>query len=168
MSRKVKYTVAFRKHCVDLVLKEHRSILSVSKAHQLHHSTLHRWILAYQAKGFKGLLPKKTKQYSPTFKLKILKKIADENLSMESVCMVYDIGGSSVIRNWKERYNLLGLEGLKDKPKGRQSSMTKRSPKTKKPLTKEEQLIAENKSLKAELDLLKKLHALAQAKKKKL
>lgn len=168
MSRKVKYTIEFRKYCVDLVLKEHRSILSVSREHQFHHSILHRWLLAYQAKGFGGLLPKKTKRYSPTFKLKILKKIADENLSMESICMFYDIGGSAVIRNWKERYNLLGLEGLKDKPKGRQSTMSKRSPRKKKPQTKEEQLIAENKSLKAELDLLKKLHALAQTKKKKL
>lgn len=61
-----------------------------------------------------------------------------------------------------------GVKGLEKDGRGRGRSMKKKFQKsTKRPLSREEELLQENESLKAELALLKKLRALAQAKKKK-
>jgi transposase len=59
----------------------------------------------------------------------------------------------------------LGASGLNDKPKGRPKSMAYKRAKKKssKPLTREEELLFENESLRAQVDYLKKLQALIQA-----
>jgi transposase len=165
MSRKLKYTFEFKKECIDLIIRNHQTCLSVSKEKGLHKSILERWLMRYKTYGYVGLLPKKNNSYSVAFKLKVLNHITKDHLSVRQACIVYDIGSESVILNWRRRYKSLGLEGLKDKPKGRRSPMSKSKIPNKKsrPLTREEELLIENKSLKAELALLKKLHALAQA-----
>ncbi|MGY6647678.1 transposase [Wenyingzhuangia sp. IMCC45574] len=168
MSRKVKYTFEFKRKCVLLFFKEHQSVISICKELKLHHSIVYRWCQQYEKDGLQGLLPKQTKHYSPSFKLNVLQAIDRENLSMAEASLIFNIGGDSVIHNWRVRYNSLGLEGLQDKPKGRPIGMkTKHTRSKSKPLTKEEELLKENQSLKAELDLLKKLHALAQTREKK-
>ncbi len=85
---------------------------------------------------------------------------------MRQASLKYAIPNCSVVYNWLQKYRQKGVVSLRTTNLGRpKKTMTK---KVNKSLTKEEQLLEENKSLKAELDLLKKLHALTQAKKKRL
>ena len=61
------------------------------------------------------------------------------------------------------------MKGLKPKPKVRAKSMDnfkRKKRKSDKPLTREEELLLENESLRCELEYLKKLQALIQAEEK--
>ena len=165
MERKVKYTYDFKLCCVEEVLKHHRSAESVANAHGFAKSNLVRWISFYGKYGVKGLQPRPTQSYDAVFKLKVLSTIKEKFLSLNEACLSFNIPNSSTIVSWQKRYNKLGASGLNDKPKGRPKSMAYKRAKKKsnKPLTREEELLLENESLRAQVDYLKKLQALIQA-----
>jgi transposase len=66
---------------------------------------------------------------------------------------------------WRDEHSKGGVASILNKPRGRPKIMEykRAKKKSKKPLTREEELLLENESLRAELDLLKKLQALIQA-----
>ena len=165
MYRKVKFSIELKKECMSLIFLKHRSVMSVSKEKGVSVRLLGRWKNLYEQKGITGLIPKKTKIYSPDFKLKVLNIISRDTISLEQACIDFDIGSSATIVNWQRCYKSNGFIGLQNKPKGRVSTMKSKSLKKKlaPSLTREEELLQENKSLKAELDYLKKLQALVQA-----
>ncbi|MDA9069815.1 transposase [Algibacter sp.] len=164
MGRKVKYTYEFKLRCVKQVLNNHQTVEDVSKLYGCHHTTLHDWIRFYEKYGKKALLPKKNKVYSVPFKLKVLKAIDKDLLSFSQACLEFNIPTKSVIIKWQRNYKKEGIIGLNHKPRGKPKSMQFKRAKKKsnKPLTREEELLLENESLRAELDLLKKLQALIQ------
>ena len=91
--------------------------------------------------------------------------IEEKDISLIDACLIFKIPSQCTILNWQRKYAKEGLAGLKPKPKGRPRSMNfkRKQRKTDKPLTREEELLLENESLRAENDLLKKLQALIQA-----
>jgi transposase len=165
MERKVKYSYEFKLKCVQEVLKKNRTNQSVSKEHGFDESNLRRWIGFYQKYGSKGLEPRGYQSYNAVFKLKVLQAIEKKSLSLSEACLSFNIPTGSVIVNWQKRFEKLGYLGLENKPKGRPRSMTYKRAKKKsnKPLSREEELLLENESLRAENELLKKLQALIQA-----
>tara|TARA_R110002050_G_scaffold285852_1_gene435720 strand:+ start:1676 stop:2194 length:519 start_codon:yes stop_codon:yes gene_type:complete len=168
MGRKVKYSYEFKLRCVKEVLNHHQTVKSVSESNGFHHTTLHDWVRAYETFGKKGLVPRKTKKYSLEFKHQVLESIKKDALSLSQACMKFNIPTKSVIIGWQRKYKYLGVMGLSDKPKGKPGIPLKRArKKSNKPLTREEELLLENESLRAELDLLKKLEALIQAEQNK-
>ena len=155
MERKVKYDYAFKLECVELVLKKHYSCELVSKQKGPNKSNINKWVKFYKQYGRTGLLPKKNQNYSPDFKLK--------------ACLKFNITSESVIIKWQKDFTTFGIAGLQSKPKGRPKSMSdykRKKRKTDKPLTREEELLLENESLRCELEYLKKLQALIQAEEK--
>jgi transposase len=164
MSRKVKYNYDFKLRCVKQVLNHHQTVDAVSKLNGCHHTTLHDWIRFYEKFGKKGLLPRKNTTYSLPFKLKVVKAIDKDLLSFSQACLKFNIPTKSVVMNWHHNYKKEGIIGLNHKPRGKPKSMQFKRAKKKsnKPLTREEELLVENESLRAELDLLKKLQALIQ------
>jgi len=169
MERKVKYDYAFKLECVELVLKQHYSKEYVSKTKGPDESNIRKWISFYQSYGKIGLLPRKNNSYSLDFKLKVLKTIQKESLSLRESCLRFNIPDSAIIVKWKRDFANFGLEGLKPKPKGRPKSMSnykRKKSKSDKPLTREEELLLENEALRCELEYLKKLQALIQAEEK--
>lgn len=165
MRKKERFSLELKKECLDLILLEHYSICRVSKEKSVSRRVLNYWLTLYQQKGLEGLLPKKTKTFTASFKFKVITAIAEQGISVDQACIDFDIGSRATILNWQKRYNSSGLLGLQDKSKGRPKQMKRKVTKQEsdKLLTKEE-LLLENESLKAELDYLKKLHALVQAK----
>ena len=166
MERKVKYDYAFKLECVELVLKKHYSNLYVSKLKGLDESNIRNWVSSYKNHGEFGLIPRKNQSYSVDFKLKVLKTIKKETLSMKESCLRFNIPTKSIIIKWKKDFANFGLEGLKPKQRGRPISMSdykRKKRKSDKPLTKEEELLKENERLRCENALLKKLDALIQA-----
>lgn len=167
MYRKVKFSLEFKKECLDLIALDNDSIVSISRKKGVSSRLLSRWKLIYEQKGIQGLIPKKTRSYPASFKLGVLEYVSNTGISVDQACVDFNIGSCASIINWQKQYKDLGFVGLQNKPKGRPSIMKHKltTKKTKKSLTREQELLEENTSLRAELDYLKKLEALIQAKK---
>lgn len=164
MSRKVKYSYEFKLRCVKQVIERHKTVALVSQLNGFHHTTLHGWIRFYQHYGKNGLKPRKNKKHSLEFKLKVLESMKQDALSLSQTCLKFNIPSKSMIMGWDRSFKKSGIVGLDNKPRGKPKPMQfkRAKKKSKKPLTREEELLLENESLRAELDLLKKLQALIQ------
>ena len=82
MERKVNYDYGFKLACVKLVLEKHYSCNYVSNQKGLKRSNLRKWIGFYKEYGAIGLLFRKNQSYSLGFKLKVLKAIDKDVLSL--------------------------------------------------------------------------------------
>jgi transposase len=169
-TRKRKYSYQFRLRCVEAVLKGKRSCREVAREKGFEESNLRLWIGFYEAYGKSGLKRSGNQKYSLSFKLGVLSAIAKEHLSIRSAAVRFNIPSESVIVSWQKMFREKGEMGLIAKPKGRPIKMKepikRKRRKSSKPLTREEALLQENEYLRAENELLKKLQALAQMKKK--
>jgi transposase len=166
MERKVKYDYTFKLECVELVLKKHYSDGYVSKLKQIPRWNIRKWVSFYTTYGDIGLLPRINQSYSAEFKLKVLKTLEKESLSLMETGIRFNIPNISIISKWKKDFANFGIEALQPKSKGRPISMSdykRKKTKSDKPLTIEEELLKENERLRCENELLKKLHALVQA-----
>ena len=169
MERKVKYDYAFKLECVKLVLEKHYSCNYVSNQKGVNESNIRKWVGFYRQYGCIGLLPRNNQSYSVSFKLKVLKAIDKDLLSLRDSIIRFNIPDAAIIVKWKKDFANFGLVGLQQKPRGRPKSMdTKKRKKRKsdKPLTREEELLLEIEALRCENELLKKLQALIQAEEK--
>lgn len=166
MERKVKYSYTFKLKCVKLVLEQHYSCCAVSKEKGPNESNIRKWVGFYKKYGKQGLLPRKNQSYSVDFKLKVLKSIDKDFLSLREVCLKFNIPDASIIIKWQRDFTKFGLEGLQSKPRGKPNIMSdfkRKKRKSNKPLTREEELLQEIEMLRCENDVLKKLQALIQA-----
>jgi transposase len=165
MERKVKYDYEFKVQCVQEALKNYDSVAAIAKQNKISRTNLRKWISFYQKYGYEGLFDKKNQNYSADFKLRVLNTIEEKGISLNDACLIFNIPSQCTVLNWQRKYAKEGLAGLKPKPKGRPRSMNfkRKQRKTDKPLTREEELLLENESLRAENELLKKLQALIQA-----
>jgi transposase len=169
MERKVRYDAAFKLECVKLVLEKHYSCNYVSKQKGLNESNIRKWVRFYKQYGSIGLLPRKNQSYSVAFKLKVLKVIDNNSLSLRAASVKFNIPDTSIIVKWKKDFTTFGLVGLQPKTRGRPTFMDtnkRKKRKSDKPLTREEELLLENEALRCENELLKKLQALIQAEEK--
>jgi transposase len=170
MCKRRKYDYEFRLQCVEAVLKGRRSVRTVAKEQGIEHSNLRLWLGFYESYGKPGLVPRMKRRYDASFKLTVLKTITQEFLSLREACVRFNIPSESVIINWRKAYESEGSSGLIAKPKGRPPKMKppikRKAKKSVQPLTREEELLIENEYLRAENELLKKLQALAQTKRK--
>jgi transposase len=93
-----------------------------------------------------------------------VKAIDKDLLSFSQASLKFNIPTKSVVMNWYNNSKKEGIIGLNHKLRGKPKSMQFKRAKKKsnKPLTREEELLVENESLRAELDLLKKFQALIQ------
>jgi transposase len=166
MERKVKYDYAFKLECVKLVLEKHYSCSSVCNQKGLERSNLQKWIGFYKQYGSIGLVSRKNQSYSVNLKLKVLKAIEKDLLSLRDASIKFNIPDTGIIVKWKKDFSNFGLAGLQPKTKGRPKSMNqnkRKKRKSDKPLTREEELLLEIEALRCENELLKKLQALIQA-----
>ncbi|WP_339561080.1 IS3 family transposase [Pseudomonas sp. EA_65y_Pfl1_P113] len=88
----------------------------VAHRHGVNASSLRKWIAAYQALGTAGLKSKRKKNYSPEFKLNVLQRMREEELSYRQVAALFDIRKSDIIGEWERRYDEGGLEALSRQP----------------------------------------------------
>ena len=96
------------------------------------------------------------KRYSAEFKKYVIETMRAENLSYSETARRFDVNGYHQIQDWERIYLTYGPEGFQVERRGRASK--ERAPKLNKQV--EEDLIAENQRLRAEVDYLKKLNAL--------
>ena len=170
MFKRKKYDYEFRLQCVEAVLEGKGSVKSIAKENGIEHSSLRLWLGFYEVYGKQGLASRAKQHYNAGFKLMVLKAIDKELLSLRAACVRFNIPSESVIINWRRSYDSQGESGLIAKQKGRPVKMKapikRKAKKPAQPLTREEELMKENEYLRAENELLKKLQALVQTKKK--
>lgn len=144
---------------------------AVAQRHGLtSHSMVERWVRLYRLHGEAGLR-KKFSKYSVDYKLSVLRHMWDNRLSITQTAIEFDIRGDSLVGTWARAYRSEGMRALAPRPRGRPKPMT--APNTSKPdlaadddKRSREELLAEVNHLRMELEYVKKLHALVQARKK--
>lgn len=170
MYKRNKYDYKFRLRCVKEVLKGKQSVSAIAKGKGVDRANLRLWLGFYERYGKTGLKPRCKQDYDAAFKQKVLATINKGLISLREACFRFNIPSESVIISWRKAYEQDGEPGLIAKPKGRPPKMdkpNKRKPrKSTNPLSREEELLKENELLKAQNELLKKLHALVQAEQK--
>ena len=126
-------------------------------------SPLQTWVRTYQTQGVLGLRRRKKKEaYSVQFKLDTVQFMLETGASYRETAVQFNLNNHSLITRWMKEFRAEGIEGLKEKTKGR-PSMSKKPSKQKKyeekKLTREEELERENELLRLENSYLKKLKA---------
>jgi len=100
--------------------------------------------------------------YTGAFKQKVVEDLRENKLSYSEAMTKFGVAGKMAIQHWERIYLEEGPEGLYIERRGRASAANGirkgRPPKLGKKI--EEDLIAENQRLRAEVDYLKKLNAL--------
>ena len=96
------------------------------------------------------------KRYTPEFKRTVVETLREEHLSIREVMRRFEISDHGIIERWERIYLEEGPEGLAVERRGRKSSGRPKKLTGKA----EEDLIAENQRLRAEIDYLKNLQAL--------
>ncbi|MDP3533955.1 MAG: IS3 family transposase [Halomonas sp.] len=158
-----KYSEAFKLSVVQSYLEGQQGYQGLAKQYGLDHATIRRWFKSYEQHGLNGL-QKKFSHYSAEFKLSVLQRMRQEDLSALQATTLFDIrGGTSVVRRWERQYYEGGFQALEPKPRGRPTKMPTTEP-PKAPLLQAEkssleQVLKENEYLRAEVAYLKKLRA---------
>lgn len=96
------------------------------------------------------------KRYTPEFKRTVVETMRAEHLSLNETMRRFEINDKGIIQRWERIYLEEGPEGLAVERRGRKS--TGRPARMSKAV--EEDLIAENQRLRAEIAYLKNLQAL--------
>lgn len=136
---------------------------TLSKIYGVNKTSASKWIYVYKAFGMDGLLNMGSarKTYDYETKLAAAQAHVDEGKSIQEVMAEFGIKSMSRLQQWCKAYNAGDLESLKPKPKGRPKGSVKKPKKTE---TELERLRAENERLRCELEVEKRLNALADAK----
>ena len=121
------------------------------------------WVRAYKEFGSEGIQKKQIKQVHPVqFKLTVLNFMKRTGASYRDTMIEFKMNNPSVIANWHRKFLDEGVEGLKEKKKGR-PPMTKdkntNSNNKERIVSREEELERENELLRLEITYLKKLRA---------
>ncbi|MFD2639572.1 transposase, partial [Piscibacillus salipiscarius] len=112
---------------------------------------IRKWVDAYKALGEDGLRRKRsTTVYPVQFKLDVLNFIRQTGASYKETAIEFKLNNPSLIAIWLKTFSNEGIEGLKEKPKGRPPMSGKRKTKQskqEKAMSREEQLERENELL---------------------
>ncbi len=166
MKRKTrnKFSIKEKERIVLSVIEEGSdSYHSIARKYNTSHRLVSLWVDSYKVHGKSGLSFKNDLSYTGEFKLKLLKEMNSEGLSLHQLSVKYLIS-PSLLSTWKREYKEGGLTALfMSKRKGRPLKANNKQKTSQTPsLNNEEKLIKENELLRAENDYLKKLQALIQ------
>lgn len=129
-----------------------------------------RWVLWYRTHGLAGLSKQHT-SYSSEFKVSVLQHMWDNSLSQTQVAAVFNVRNTASIGKWERRFLSGGIEALARASQNKVIEL-KKAPTAKPPPSANDQersredLLSELEDLRMEVAVLKKLQALAQARKK--
>jgi transposase len=166
-----KHSQEFKRQVVEHYLSENVGYKSVSQLFGIDHSTVRKWIAAFNQHGSDGLFIKTTKTvYPPDFKLDVVHAIIEEGLSLWEAQQRFCVRERMTIRQWLRLYESGGIAALQPKPKGHAKPMPKLKQPQSNSVTADQdkthaELLKELQYLRAENAFLKKLDALIQAQK---
>lgn len=149
--------------------KQGRSVSSLSKEYAIHKRNVENLIRLLDKHGEDILRKDKNRYYSPVLKEEIINKVLVNHQSVKSTAIEYGLLSNGMLTNWIKSYKEHGYV-IVEKPKGRPKPMTKKINLDQEynDMTPEEKVkYLENKNLylEAEVEYLKKLRAVVQARK---
>ena len=166
-----KYTVQEKLLAVQDYCSGKAGLRDVAHRHDVDFSSLRQWVAAYQVHGAAALEVKKVQHYSAEFRMSVLERMREEQLSYRQVAALFDIRKFNIVGDWERRYDEGGENALARQPKrtGSPRKMLKSTLPAQPQSPDDEsrtrdELIAELNQLRMENDYLKKLDALVQKK----
>jgi len=82
------------------VLEKKRSLRKVAKQYNMHHSSIEKWVMIYQAFGEDGFYQTGNQNYSEIVKRKAVKKYLTTDCSLQDVCREFQIRSVSQLQKW--------------------------------------------------------------------
>lgn len=167
---RAKYPLELRMAVVKHYLPSQDGTKRTANAFGVHKSEVSQWVAACQKHGIDGITWKNGR-YSFEFRLHVVRVVQSEFLSLREAAVRFNISEHKVVGRWVKAYETSGDEGLRNLRKWAKISVKKASKKptpppgsSSKPAEElsHEELLAELRYLRAEVDYLKKLKALAQ------
>lgn len=162
----VKYTEEIKLRVVQQYLDGQLGYHRLSAQQGIPAVFIRRWVDAYRLHG-DAAFRRRQEHYSPEFKLSVLQHMWDNALSINQTAAVFNIPNPDSIRTWAKRYDEGGSEALGRIQAAVVDMPARVTPPDDRPvqeLTREE-LLKRVEYLQMEVAVLKKLEALAQAKK---
>ncbi|VXB84056.1 conserved hypothetical protein [Exiguobacterium sp. 8H] len=155
-----KFTKALKIQIVERYLTNKDGYKTLGKEFGVSHHQVRLWVLLYERWG-ETIFALSYTVHSQTFKLRVLKDMAENGMSLMDAALKYRISSPGMIANWRSTYEREGPEGLVAKPKGR-APMARRKKQEPKEMTEVEKLKERIEFLEMENAALKKLKALVQ------
>ena len=152
------------------MLEDGYSIKYIHRIFGISHDLLGQLWERYQAEGPSGLLKKQAVRADYDFKLKVVRDIEENHLTLVEASLKYNASASQ-INVWQRIAKTQGYDALAIiRPRGRPPKNDMGRPRKKKPeeMTELERLRYENECLRAENALLKKVKALVEAREARL
>ena len=159
-----KYHRAFKLKLAQLAQEESSGVLG--SKFEVRSNLIRYWSQVYRINGVNSFVHEQL-PYSIEFKLHVLNTMSVNNWSLAYTSAYFDLSSPGVLFQWQKLYAHEGISRLKPQKKGRPRVTNHYStPKPSSQMT-EKELREELDYLRAENAVLKKLEALAQARKKK-
>ena len=133
---------------------------SLSKRYGVGRASASKWIYVYKAFGLDGLLNMGSthKKYDYETRLAVARACVEDGLSIFEAMAEFGVANKSSVQRWCRAYREDGPESLRPKPKGRAKGSAS---KPKEPESELERLRAENERLRCQIEVQKRLDALA-------
>ncbi|MHC8303772.1 IS3 family transposase [Pseudomonas sp. PB3P13] len=116
------YTSQFKLSAITAFLERGRGFRFIAAQFQMDPTLLRRWVEAYRLHG-DASLKVRSRVYSPEFKLGVLQRMWRDKLSLRRVAALFNLGNSSQVGRWQQRYYSGGFEAL-SAGKGLNTAMT--------------------------------------------
>ena len=142
----------------------HESSTLLSKEYNISRNLVQYWSLVYRIHGLNSFLHSEF-PYSFEFKLKVLTTMHEQDWSLNYTSAHFDLSTPGILFQWQKLYALEGISRLHPRKKGRPHMKHNSSESKPSEQMTEKELREELDYLRAENAVLKKLKALAQAKK---
>ena len=159
-----KYHREIKLKLAQLTLEE--SSRALGSKYKINANLIRYWSQVYRLNGANSFVHQQL-PYTLEFKLHVLKTMTENRWSLSHTSAYFDLSSPGILFQWQKLYAREGISRLRPKKKGK-PRMTSHSstPKPSAEMT-EKELREELDYLRAENAVLKKLEALAQARKKK-
>ena len=120
-----KYTDKQKLEAVAAYKRGTGGLLATAKAKGVHVDSLRKWVAAHGATGAAGVVTKKRSNYDLAFKLEVLQRMREEEISCRQAAALFDIRKPDQISEWMGLYALPGAAGLQPGWKQKQTMMSK-------------------------------------------
>jgi transposase len=119
-----KYSFEFKKKVVQYHIDARGGWRKTAAHFGIDHATLRKWYAAYLLHG-PSALSRPYRSYTLEDKLKVIRRMEEENWSTRQASAFFNIGTPSTVQTWLIRYNKGGADALVNQPRGRPMSKQK-------------------------------------------